>query len=199
MNHSSKPASLAEISAALQVLFDALPFHRGSKTDNVAAAYVESLRGCTAEAIDSGIRKFMRGECDDVSPRFVPTPPELARIVRSAVVQDRIPEHHRIAPHRNPLPGEKARMRLKMPMWEAAFGNGTRMDALAKANAEGLGAMVVLATAWGVPVPPELFDVPDEEAERQWRYARNSALSEIERRPPPYIVKGPPKSQSNAA
>lgn len=187
MNPSSKPASLAEISTALQVLFDALPFQRGSKTDNVAAAYVESLRGCTSEAINAGIRKFLRGECEGVSPRFVPTPPELARIVRAAVIPSRVPEERRIAPFRHATAGERARMRLKMPMYQAAYGSGERMNQLAKANAEGLSAMVILANSWGVAVPDELNDVPLDEAERQWQQARNAAWAEINRNPPPFL------------
>lgn len=186
MNPSSKPASLAEISTALQVLFDALPFQRGSKTDNVAAAYVEALRGCTADAVNAGIRKFLRGECESVSPRFVPTPPELAKIVRGVVIPMRIPVERRIEQHREMVPGERARMRLKMPMWQAAFGNNARMDALAVANKEGLSAMVMLANSWGVPIPDELNDVPFEEAERRWEQARRNAWIEIERRPPPF-------------
>lgn len=190
MTHQpSRPASIVEISEALQVLFDTLPFQRGAKSDNAAAAYVTSLQGCTVEAINAGIKKFLRGECEDVSPRFIPTPPELAKIVRTAVVQQRIPATRRIAPHHTPLPGERARMKLKMPMWQAAFGNNERMDALAKANADGFAAMVVLATTWRVPIPDELLEIPDEEAERQWRYARSNALASIEANPPPYLIK----------
>ncbi len=186
MNPSLKPASLVETSAALQVLFDALPFQRGSKTDNVAAAYVASLGGCSADAINAGISKFLRGECD-VSPRFVPTPPELSRIVRSATMAQRIPPERHIAQQPEPTTGERARMRLKMPMWQAAYGITGRMDQLAKANAEGFASMVVLAANWGVPIPPELFEIPEEEAERQWINARNRAWAEIERNPPPFM------------
>lgn len=195
---SSKPASLAEISDALQVLFDALPFQRGAKTDNVAAAYLESLRGLSAEAINAGVRKFLRGECEGVSPRFVPTPPELAQIVRKTVVPSRVPEERRIAPFRPAVAGERERLRLKMPMWQAAFPSPERLDGLAKANAEGFGAMVVLASQWGVPVPQELLDMPEAEAERQWRHARNQAWAEIERNPPPFMQRGNRVFQSAA-
>lgn len=184
---SSKPASLAEISTALQVLFDALPFQRGAKTDNVAAAYLEALRGCTAEAVSAGVLKFLRGEIDGVSPRYIPTPPELARIVRSAVVPQRIPPERRVPYAPVTTPGARDRMRLKMPMWQAAFPDQRRMDALARANAEGFGAMVVIASQWGVPVPQELLDMPEAEVEHQWRQARNTAWGEIERNPPPFL------------
>lgn len=78
-------------------------------------------------------------------------------------------------------------MRLKMPMFQAAFGNGDRMDQLARANNTGFGAMVVLAMNWGVPIPQELLELDEETAEREWREARNRALREIERNPPPYM------------
>lgn len=182
---SSTPASLAEISDALQMLFDALPFQRG-QADNAVAAYVEALRGMALDAIHTGIRKFLRGECADVSPRFVPTPPELARIVRTAIVPNRIPEERRIAPFRHTSDGERARMRLKMPMFRFAFGSGL-MDDLDRANRAGLGAMIALAGQWGVEVPPELLDALDRDGERDWQKARNQAWAEIERNPPPFM------------
>lgn len=181
----SQPASLAEISEALQVLFDALPFQRGAKSDNVAGAYVEALAGSTAGAVTAGIKRFLRGECEDVSPRFVPTPPELARIVRKAIQPIPVQQPPRRDDYVEQPYEAKLRMRLKMPMWSAAFGSVERMDALAKANAEGLGAMAVLAMSWGVPVPPGLLD--DPHGEHHWHVARNKALAELERNPPPFM------------
>jgi hypothetical protein len=178
-------ASAAEISAALQLLFDALPFQRGSRSENVAVAYIEALRGCSVEAVQEGVRKFLRGDCADVNPRYVPTPPELARIVRSAIVPDRIPASRQIAA--KPISdGERERMRIKMPMWNYAFANG-RMDELAHANREGFGAMIILATKWGVPIPDGLLNMSEAVAEQQWREARNRAWREIERNPPPFL------------
>lgn len=194
----SKPASAAEISDALRVLFDGgLPFQRGVNPDNAAMLYVEALRGFTVEGIRAGITKFIRGECDDVSPRFIPTPPELAKIVRTVIVPSRIPEDRRIAPFRYSNHGERDRMRLKMPMFNHAFSNGL-MDQLAKANREGMGAMIVLATKWGIAIPPELLMIPDSEAEHQWHVARNRALAEIERNPPPYM-RHPAREQKQRA
>lgn len=182
----STPASAAEISDALRVLFDGgLPFQRGVNPDNAAILYVEALRGFTAAGIRAGITKFIQGECEDVSLRFIPTPPELAKIVRTVIVPSRIPEDRRIAPFRHSSHGERDRMRLKMPMYNYAFSNGL-MDDLNKANREGMGAMIVLATKWGIAIPPELLSIPDDEAEHQWHVARNRALAEIDRNPPPY-------------
>jgi len=186
-----RTASASEISAELDVLFTSgIPFQRGVAPDKIAVTYIASLQGCTAEAIRAGVMKFLRGECESVSDRFIPTPPELARIVRGAVVQTRIPEDHQLPPPRRAwVVGERERMRLKMPMFQAAWGSESRMDALAKANADGFGAMVVLATAWGVPIPPELLSMPEAEAERQWKAGRKAAWAEIEANPPPYLIR----------
>lgn len=197
-SHSSRPASAAEISEILRLLFDAnLPFQRGANVENVAMAYIEALRGSTLEAIQAGVRKFLRGECQDVSPRYLPTPPELARIVRTAVVQTRIPEERRIAPFRHPDSAANARMRLKVPMWPYAFERGLT-DRLVRANREGFAAMVALAIEWSISIPEELCAIPDAEAERQWEVVRNRAWAEIERSSPPFLQGNLP-NQAEAA
>lgn len=187
MEYQQSKASLAEISGALQVLFDALPFQRGAGSDNATAAYVEALNGMTLDGIHAGVRKFLRGECSDVSPRFVPTPPELARIVRGAVVPSRIPEERRIAPYRPSTAGERDRMRLKMPLYRHAMDIGA-MDELDAANRRGLGAMIALAGKWGIPVPDALLDAVDGNGEAEWQTARRRAWAEIERDPPPFML-----------
>ncbi len=184
---SSTPASAAEISDALTFLFDCgLPFQRGAKSDSVAIAYIEALRGFTIEGIRAGIQKFIRGECSDVSPRFLPTPPEMARIVRTAVVPHRIPEERRIAPFRSPDEGERIRMRLKMPMFQYALARGL-MDELQKAYVEGATASVALAMKWEIPVPQELLEMLERDGEREWHAARRRAEAENERNPPPFM------------
>lgn len=184
MNHltsQSMPASIAEISTALQVLFGALPFQRG-KSDVTALAYVEALQGVSLDAVTAGIRKFLRGECENVSPRFVPTPPELARIVRNAVMPTRIPPERRLPAHTPPSDAERARMRLKMPMYHYAISHGKIAD-LARANGAGIDAMILLAAEWGIPIPDELADQTDED----WQTARRRAWAEIERDPPKFM------------
>src|SRR5690606_24604726 len=126
----STPASSAEIGEALKVLFNALPFQRGTDPATVIMAYVEALRGVALDAIKAGISKFLRGECENVNHRFVPTPPELARIVRTAVIPARVPAARWIEPIRRDV-GERARMRLKVPMFQYAFAHGG-MDLLAE-------------------------------------------------------------------
>ena len=188
------PASSAEIGEALKVLFNALPFQRGTDPATVVLAYVEALRGLSLDAIRAGVSKFLRGECD-VNPRYVPTPPELARIVRTAVVPERIPEHRRIEPFRYSNDGERARMRLKMPMFNHAVGSEQRMSELAAANAAGLDAMVILADKWGVAIPEDLHVQTNED----WHRARNQALAEMYRNPPPYMRRGNSSAKERVA
>lgn len=44
--------------------------------------YIGALQGFPIEAIAHGIRRFLRGEFEDLSKKFCPHPPELADIVR---------------------------------------------------------------------------------------------------------------------
>lgn len=184
-NHQtpSMPASSAEIGEALKILFNALPFQRGTDPEMVIVAYVESLRGVSLDGIKAGISKFLRGECESVNPKFVPTPPELARIVRTTVIPLRVPESRRITPSRSSSDGEKARMRLKFPMFKHAFPSKSMMDEMAKANAAGLDAMIVLADKWGIAIPDDLNGQTNDD----WFRARNQAWADIHRNPPPFM------------
>lgn len=57
----------------------------GSDPDDATFGYVNCLKGLPIAAIEAGILRFLRGECQDVSPKFCPYPPELARICRTTV------------------------------------------------------------------------------------------------------------------
>ncbi|MBN7759483.1 hypothetical protein JYP46_21900 [Nitratireductor aquimarinus] len=182
-----RPASQAELAGALQLLFDALPFQRGSNGENVAAAYIEALRGVSLDAIKAGISRFLRGEVEGINMRFVPTPPELARIVRTTSVPTRIPPQRQIPPRVSMDEMARARMRLKMPLFSAAQKAGPQaLDELAAAIPS-FKAMCDLAYRWGVPVPDILARRPLPEVEDQWRRAHHEAQAEIERNPPPYL------------
>jgi hypothetical protein len=147
--------------------------------------YMTALNGFSVDAIAAGIQKFLRGECEGVNPRYCPHPPELAHIVRTAVVPSRIHQPAIPKPEHSWLPGERDRMRLKMPMWRYAQECGL-MDQLDAANRAGFGAMVVLANKWGIPVPEQLLE--DEEAtERAWRLSGNRARAAMEANPPPFM------------
>lgn len=162
-------------------------FHPGVDPDKAMFGYMQALQGFTIEAIAAGITKFLRGECADVNPKFCPHPPELAQIVRTAVVQQRVSNAvetiKRVTVQE--IPGEKARMRFKMPMWRHAWQCGL-MDELDIANKAGFGAMVVLAQKWGVPIPDELL-ADEARTEQEWRIVGNRARAAMEANPPPFM------------
>lgn len=78
----SMPATTEQIAAALQILFNSMPFPKGTDPEKAVLGYITALQGLPIQAIASGIRKFLRGECKDVSMKFCPHPPELAAIIR---------------------------------------------------------------------------------------------------------------------
>lgn len=181
-----KPASSAEIGAALQMLFNSMRFPPGVDASKAIDGYHLALRGFTAEAIAAGIAKFLRGECDGVSLKYCPHPPELADIIRTVVVPawTAVPALPSPDPE-PPVAGERERMRFKMPMWRHAFECGL-MDELDAANRAGFGAMVVLAQKWGMQIPEELL-ANEKVTEREWCLAGNRARAAMEANPPPFM------------
>lgn len=91
----SMPASTEQIAAALQILFNSMRFPPGVDAAKAIFGYINALQGFPIEAIAEGIRKYLRGECEDVSLKFCPHPPELAAIVRGVI------------PNRRSMPGGK--------------------------------------------------------------------------------------------
>lgn len=82
---ASTAATNEQIGAALQVLFNSMPFPRGVDPEKAVIGYLNALQGFPVEAIAYGIRRFLRGECEGVNPRFCPHPPELAGIIRDTL------------------------------------------------------------------------------------------------------------------
>jgi len=62
-----------------------MPLPRGTDPEKAVFGYMQALQGLPVEAIAHGIRRFLRGECKDISNKFCPHPPELAAIVRGAI------------------------------------------------------------------------------------------------------------------
>lgn len=60
-------------------------FPPGVDADKAIFGYMQALQGFPIEAIAYGIRKFLRGECEGVNPKYCPHPPELATIVRGVI------------------------------------------------------------------------------------------------------------------
>jgi hypothetical protein len=67
---------------ALTYLFASLPLPRGTDPEKAIFGYIAALSGLSLAAIENGIGKVLRGECDDVSRDFCPRPPALAAICR---------------------------------------------------------------------------------------------------------------------
>lgn len=182
----STPASMAQIGEALKVLFNALPFQRGTDPQVATLAYVEALQGLSNEAIVEGIRKFLRGECEGVSVRHVPTPPELARIIRAAVIPSRVVQE-KAEPAYRPDTAERGRMALKMALYRDALFTDRMADVHAAVEA-GFDAAIALAQKWGVDVPAETwraYEMPG--AATDWDKARRRARLEMESNPPPFM------------
>lgn len=169
----------------MQTLFNSMRFPPGVDAEKAIGGYHLALSGFTAEAIAAGIAKFLRGECQDVNPKYCPHPPELAHIIRTTVVPTRVQQPAISRPEHNWLPGERERMRLKMPMWRHAFECGL-MDQLDAANRAGFGATAVLAQKWGIPIPEELL-LDEAKTEHEWRIAGNRARAAIAGSPPPFL------------
>lgn len=142
--------------------------------------YDEALTGLDDGAICATAAKFVRGEVPGQNKTFAPSVAEFRDEVRRTPIPGRqyLPRRET---DRQVGAGEQARMRLKVPMFNYAFPNETLMAELAQANAAGMDAMVLLATKWGIPIPDQLND----QTNADWQRARNQALADIERNPPP--------------
>lgn len=166
-------------------------FPQGSSDPDVLVASIErATADVSNEAISEAAQRFTSGIVTGQHKTFAPSVAEFC--IEARRMAELIPLRGRVslpAPTRyqpQPVPNERARMRLKMPMYTFATAMG-RMDELAVANKAGMNAMIALAMSWGIDTPPELLDIPDAEAESQWRTARNRAWAEIERNPPPFM------------
>ncbi len=66
------------------MLFSSLPLQaKGDGAEDLRiGAYHLALDGVSADAFESVVRDIIRGSLSDFDPRFVPTPPQLARVCR---------------------------------------------------------------------------------------------------------------------
>src|SRR5688572_23184275 len=134
---------------AITAMLNGFP-QSGAATKALLLTYDADLTEISDQAICETAQRFRRFEIPDQSKTFAPSIAEFVDAARkqdefiAARGQPRLPAPRGYVPAAD-IPGANLRMRLKMPMYQAAFGNGPRMDALAKANAEGFGAMAALA------------------------------------------------------
>ena len=66
-------------------MFGSMPLPRGVDREKAAIGYADALSGLPIEAIINGIRRFLRGEAEDLSPKFCPHPPELRKFIVSGM------------------------------------------------------------------------------------------------------------------
>ena len=77
---SNSPASQAEASAALRALFTAFPIDRG-ESQGIAATYLIAIEGYSLRAIETAVKRIIRGEISDIDKRFLPTPAQFGNVV----------------------------------------------------------------------------------------------------------------------
>lgn len=65
---------------ALRALFEAWPSDKGEGT-GLTEAYILAIEGYSLAAIESAVRRIIRGEADDIDPRFLPSPAQVGNLV----------------------------------------------------------------------------------------------------------------------
>jgi hypothetical protein len=177
---------------AISAMVNAFPQSSAEKKA-LLLTYEKGLGGVPDRAISETAIRFIRNEIPHQSPTFAPSVAEFVQAARRVPIERvMLPKPER---QREIDPGERARMRLKMPMYNHATRCGL-MAGLDAANKAGFSAMISLAHKWGVPIPEELLSMPGDDAERQWADARRRAWVEIERNPPPFLRRQRAKSQA---
>lgn len=64
---------------ALRALFEAWPSDKGAGT-GLTEAYILAIEGYSLPAIEGAVRRLIRGEVDDVDPRFLPSPAQVGNL-----------------------------------------------------------------------------------------------------------------------
>ena len=64
---------------ALRALFAAWPSDKGAGT-GLTEAYILAIEGYSLPAIEGAVRRLIRGEVDDVDPRFLPSPAQVGNL-----------------------------------------------------------------------------------------------------------------------
>lgn len=151
-----QPADEPTIVGRLKALLANLPTARpGEESGEVRiAGYVFALKLFSREALDAAIADVLRGADPDIDPRFMPTPPQLARLARK--------HQHRLA---EDLDKAKADHQRLVPLPEPVITDEERARRAAKADEV---ARQFAATAEA-----------QREEERQRRNASTAALGAI--------------------
>lgn len=168
---------------AISAMVNSFPNQSAAEKRALLLTFEVGLGGVPEVAISETARRFLADEIPGRNPAFPPSVAEFVQAARRVPISR--PSLPSPEPERQMDHAAKARMRLKMPLYRHAQECGL-MDDLDRANRAGVRAMMTLAERWGVPVP-ELLDMPEAEAERQWEVARSHAWADIRRNPPPFM------------
>lgn len=161
---------------ALRALFAAWPSDKGEGT-GFAEAYIIAIQGYSLKAIDSAVRRIIRGEADDIDRRFLPSPAQLGNLAgrMEKLYEPVTPRQALPAPVRpEPTDEERQRVAERVRQWVkdrtpdpvAAFKPREPGDIVRQMRAEGMKLSdAALATFTkdhldrvAVPDPAEQFD-----------------------------------------
>lgn len=78
MDSSNNPR-FASPADALRALFQAWPSDKGDGT-GLTQAYIMAIEGRSLRALEGAVLRLIRGEVDDVDPRFLPTPAQVGNL-----------------------------------------------------------------------------------------------------------------------
>lgn len=75
------PASQIEAKSALRALFESFPTAERGDAMAALGTYLIAIDGYSLKAIQSAVRKIVRGEVDDIDRRFLPTPAQFSNVI----------------------------------------------------------------------------------------------------------------------
>ena len=80
-----EPLDSSAIAACVMPIVASMPSaSAGEMAELRGAAYVVALEGAPRKALEIACRQVLRGDVEELSRRFAPTPPELAKLTRDA-------------------------------------------------------------------------------------------------------------------
>lgn len=119
MSAQLTPASRSEATGILRALFEAFPADRGDGV-GAAATYLIAVEGFSMQAISMAVKRFIKGQVPQHDMRFLPTPPQVATVVRHCEYLISPPEPRKALPapgQHEPTEAERLRVADKVRQW----------------------------------------------------------------------------------
>lgn len=79
MDSSNSQPRFASPADALRALFEAWPSDKGDGV-GLTKAYITAIEGRSLRALEGAVLRLIRGEVDDIDPRFLPTPAQVGNL-----------------------------------------------------------------------------------------------------------------------